>query len=316
MPLPNDERVVALANELLSAFDKIFEYHPTFRAAHAKGVLLTGKFTPSKEAATITKAEHMNREVPVFMRFSNSTGLPTIPDNSADASPRGAAVRFMLGEHKHTDIVSHSVDAFPTHDGAEFLEFLHALMAGGPAVEQFLAAHPPARAFVQMPKPFPTSFARESFFAVSAFEFLNADGKSVFGRYRILPVDGNEFLNEQDANAKDANYLMDEIAERVQQRPVRFRVLLQLAEAGDVVDDATTRWPETRRLVELGVIELTGVAPDNAEQQQRIIFDPIPRIDGINATADPLFELRAAIYLLSGRRRRAAVPVASTSSSV
>jgi len=36
-----------------------------------------------------------------------------------------------------------------------------------------------------------------------------------------------------------------------------------------------------------------------------IIFDPIPRVDGIDASDDPLLELRA-VYLLSGRRRRAA----------
>jgi catalase len=41
-------------------------------------------------------------------------------------------------------------------------------------------------------------------------------------------------------------------------------------------------------------------------EQKRIIFDPIPRVDGIDPSADPLLELRAAIYLLSGRRRRAA----------
>jgi len=34
--------------------------------------------------------------------------------------------------------------------------------------------------------------------------------------------------------------------------------------------------------------------------------DPIPRVDGIEASADPLLELRAAVYLISGRRRRAA----------
>jgi catalase len=48
------------------------------------------------------------------------------------------------------------------------------------------------------------------------------------------------------------------------------------------------------------------VAPDNAAEQKQIIFDPIPRVEGIEASADPLLELRAAIYLISGRRRRAA----------
>jgi catalase len=56
----------------------------------------------------------------------------------------------------------------------------------------------------------------------------------------------------------------------------------------------------------LGTIELTAPAPENLAQQKQIIFDPIPRVDGIEPSADPLLELRAAIYLLSGRRRRAA----------
>jgi len=48
------------------------------------------------------------------------------------------------------------------------------------------------------------------------------------------------------------------------------------------------------------------MAPHNASEQQHIIFDPIPRVDGIDTSADPLFEPRAIIYLMSGRRRRAA----------
>ena len=37
-----------------------------------------------------------------------------------------------------------------------------------------------------------------------------------------------------------------------------------------------------------------------------IIFDPIPRVDGIEPSEDPLLNTRADVYLLSGRRRRAA----------
>jgi catalase len=72
------------------------------------------------------------------------------------------------------------------------------------------------------------------------------------------------------------------------------------------VDDATIHWPESRKLVELGTVELSQVVLDTLAQQKHIIFDPIPRVDGIEPSADPLLELRAAVYLLSGRRRRAA----------
>jgi len=174
------------------------------------------------------------------------------------------------------------------------------------AIEQFLGAHPPALTFVQIPKPIPTSFAKESFFAVSAFRFTNALGVSRYGRYRVLPVAGNEYLDEAGAAAKSPNFLFDEIQERIAKGPVGFRILVQLAEDGDTVDDATVRWPEDRALITFGEISLTGITPDNAREQQQIIFDPIPRVEGVEASTDPLFEPRANIYLMAGRRRRSA----------
>jgi catalase len=79
-----------------------------------------------------------------------------------------------------------------------------------------------------------------------------------------------------------------------------------LAEDGDTVDDATVRWPEQRPQRAFGEVTLQEIAPNNAVEQQHIIFDPIPRVDGIEASADPLFGPRANIYLMTGRRRRAA----------
>jgi catalase len=72
------------------------------------------------------------------------------------------------------------------------------------------------------------------------------------------------------------------------------------------VDDATVHWPADRPLINLGTIVLTSLIDDNAREQKKIIFDPIPRVDGIEPSDDPLLELRAAVYLLSGRRRRQA----------
>jgi catalase len=73
-----------------------------------------------------------------------------------------------------------------------------------------------------------------------------------------------------------------------------------------VVDDVTIHWPEDRKLLALGQLSFTELVANEAHEQKNIIFDPIPRVDGIEPSDDPLLELRAAIYLLSGRRRRAA----------
>lgn len=313
MPLPQDERIVALANDLLQQFDTIFGLHPGFRPAHAKGVMLTGTFTPAARAEQLTEAPHAIRPTtPVTVRFSNSTGLPALPDNAPDANPRGFAIRFNLGEHVHTDIVSHSTDGFPTHTGQEFLELLRAIATSGPdtpspkPVEQFLGSHPAALAFVQTPKPFPSSFARETYFGVTAFAFTNASGQKRYGRYRIEPGEGNDYLSAEQVAALSANYHFEEIVERVAKQPIRFQIRVQLAKDGDQTDDATVHWPADREIVDLGTLELTNAVTDNAAQQKQIIFDPIPRVKGIEPSADPLLELRAAIYLLSGRRRRQA----------
>ena len=313
MPLPQDERVVALANDLLKQFQTIFGVHPGLRPAHAKGQMFTGTFKPARGAATLSRAPHLSREsTPVTARFSNSTGIPALPDNAPEANPRGLAIRFNLAERVHTDIISHSTDGFPTRDGAQFLEFLQAAAASGPDVpspkpiEKFLAAHPAALAFVQAPKPFPTSLARQTYFGVTAFAFTNASGQTKFGRYRIVPEQGNDYLTDEQVPKISPNYHFDEIVERVGKGPIRFKVLAQIAAEGDTTDDATVHWPESRELVELGTVELTSALSDSVAQQKHIIFDPIPRVDGIEPSGDPLLELRAAIYLLSGRQRRAA----------
>jgi catalase len=313
MPLPSDEKLIQLGNDLIKTLDTMFGEHSGFRPAHAKGVLLTGTFTPSHEAASLTRAPHITRpSTPVTARFSDGTGVPFIPDNDPNSKPHGFAIRFNLAEHVHTDIISHSTDGFPTRTGQEFLEFLRAVAASGTSksspspIEVFLGSHPAALAFVQAPKPSPASFAKEAYFGVSAFRFINKDGVEHYGRYRISPQAGVEHLDDAVAKAKDANYLFEELKQRLTSGPIRFDIDVQVANKSDIVDDATIHWPADRQVIPFGTVSLTAEAADQSHEQKHIIFDPIPRVDGIEPSADPLLELRAAIYLLSGRRRRQA----------
>jgi catalase len=309
MPLPTDEKLLNLSKDFVRQFDTMFGEHPGYRQAHAKGILLTGTFTPTELAARLTRAPHMNQQTPVTVRFSNGTGLPQIPDADPNANPRGCAVRFHLGPHVHTDIISHSTNGFPAHTGEEFLEMLRAAVnPDQTAIQKFLAAHPAALAFVQTPKPTPASFAREAYFAVSAMRFTNDKGVNRFGRYRLIPEAGVEHLDDAALSAKQPNFLFDELAARVTRAPIRFGLSVQLALDGDPANDATVQWPMDRPTMNLGTIELTQTVPNDAAEQQHIIFDPIPRVDGIDASDDPLLELRAAVYLMGGRRRRSASP--------
>jgi catalase len=302
----------ALAEELLGALDGLFGLHPGFRPAHAKGLMCSGTFTPAAGAAQLTRAPHAGRpSTPVTVRFSDSTGLPTVPDNDpALSGPRGFAVRFHLGEHDHTDVIGHSTNGFPVRTGEEFVEFLRAAAAAGAGKPEmmgsFLAAHPNAKRFVEAPKPIPSSFAREAYFAVTSFKFTNAAGASRHGRFRIRPSDGTEYLSNEQAARNPPTFLFDEIGPRLTNGPAKLGIFVQMAGPGDDVTDASTPWPESREELTFGTITLTARVDDSEPERRKMIFDPLPRIDGIDSSGDPLTEARADLYLLSGRRRRRA----------
>jgi catalase len=308
------EQVDPLSRDTLQAFDDLFGLHAGFRPVHAKGILLSGIFIPSAGVGALTKAPHVSRpSIRVAVRFSDFAGVPTVPDYDLEgASPRGIAIRFYLQDHLHTDIIAHSVDGFPTRTVEDFLQFLRAIHASNPGapkptpIETFLSSRPAALAFVQAPKPIPTSFAKESFYSVSAYKFTSSAGVSKFGRYRIVPQDGNEYLESLAAAKKSPNFLFDDIKDRIAGGAIKMRVVVQVASDGDVVDDSTVHWTNERPLLEFGTIELNGLVPEGDVAQRQIIFDPIPRVDGIEPSGDPLLDPRASLYLVSGHRRRAA----------
>jgi catalase len=271
-------------------------------------VLLKGTFTPSAKAGELSRAQHFNSpSTPVIARFSSSTGIPNLPDTDPNGNPRGFALRFMLAEtprRVHTDIVSHSVDAFPdpTVEGA--VAFFKSLTNG--TVGDFVGSHPAALAFVQAPKPTPSAFGREKYFSVSAFKLVAADGKATFVRYRFLPAAGEDYLDEEALKGKGPEFLFDGVPAALQNGPIVFKLAAQVAAEGDVTDDSSVHWPEEREVVELGSVSLETLDDQDEAHQKTYIFDPIPRVDGVEPSGDPLLDLRASLYLISGRQRRAA----------
>jgi catalase len=222
------------------------------------------------------------------------------------------AIRFHLGDHVHTDIIAHSINAFPARTGEEFLEFLRAVGASGPGspepppIVAFLETHPAAKNFVQTPKPIPSSFARQEYFAITAFKLIDASGESRFGRFHIRPEAGIDHLSAERLQKKTSDFLSAEMSARLANGPAVFRIMVQLAEPEDNVIDSTSIWPATRTEAELGTLTIKARIDELAPENRKIIFDPLPRMDGIDSAGDPITQLRSDIYLHSGRRRRSA----------
>src|SRR5262245_62123807 len=171
-----DESEKSVPEQIVDTLNTLFGKHPGFRAAHAKGIVCEGEFTPAAAAATLSKAPHLQgKPVKVTVRFSDATGIPDVPDGVADAGPRGLAVRFHLPGGGSTDIVTVAYNRFPVATGEEFLAFLKAVAASGKdapkptELEKFLEAHPKAKKVATAPKPVPNSFATEPYFGINAF---------------------------------------------------------------------------------------------------------------------------------------------------
>ncbi|KAI1775743.1 catalase related protein [Hypoxylon cercidicola] len=311
MPLPDDPAVVQTSTELVNTLQTISGPQPGYRPAHARGILLDGVFKPTEQAASLSDAWHFQgrNKKTIVARFSSSTGDPQIADNNPSGNPRGFAIRFVERwepRRVHTDIIAHSVDGFPGTTGQEVLEFFNAARDG--TMEDYLSTHPKAQAFVAMRKPTPVSFARENYFGINAFRFIKSrpNRRETIIRYRLVPEARGRHYTRAQARGKEPNFLHDELLERLENGPIVFRLMAQIAEEGDVTNDNTVKWPEDRELVELGTIRLEAPSAAQKAEQKYMIFDPIPRTQGIEPTDDPLLDVRAGVYLISGRQRREA----------
>ncbi|MGH1573078.1 catalase family peroxidase [Methylobacterium sp. P31] len=307
--LPALAQEASTAEQTIDVMNTLFGKHPGTRANHAKGVVGEGSFTPSAEAATISKASlFKGPAVPVTIRFSDATGIPTIPDGAANANPHGLALKFKLSDGSDMDVVTNALKYFPVATGEEFRDLLKAVAESGPnaahptALERFAAAHPAAATAGKTAKT-PSSLARQTYNGVNAFIFVDANGKRQPFRFRIEPVQGEEILSPEDAAKRDPNFLMAEIGPRVAKEPAKFRVLAQLAAPGDPTNDATKPWPDDRKTVDLGTLTVTKVVPDSAEAEKALLFMPNNLTDGIEVSDDPLIDARVQAYAVSFSRR-------------
>jgi catalase len=295
--------------QLVDALNIAFGRHPDARAIHAKGVVLQGDFTPSRAASSITKAPHMqSMVVPVTVRFSNFAGIPTQPDNDSSANPRGFAVKFHLPDGGQSDILAISFNGFPSPTADDFRDLLIALGTSGPGaakptpLDTYLGSHPVAKTFLTAPKPSPASFATTPYFAVNAFKFTSTTGGVTYGRYQFLPVSGAHYLSADQAAKASSDYLQDEIPRRIKNGPVLFKLVLQVAEQGDRLDDPSIDWPDTRRTVELGVLKIARAVADTDAASRDLLFIPNTVPDGITPV-DPMITDRAPTYVVSYGRR-------------
>jgi catalase len=300
-----------LCKAIIDAINEVAGVHPGHRAVHAKGTLCAATFTAAPAAAHLTTAAHMQGDpIRAHVRFSNGSGDPDAPDGAPDG--RGMAVKLYLPEGTTTDIVAVTLPCFFVRTAADFLDFTRARKpdpeTGQPdmaVLGAFLGAHPEAQPALQaaLSANPPTSYMRVAYNGIHAFRFIAASGTSRYARCSLEPPDGEEFLDRDEARRRDPNYLQLELGERLAAGPGIFSLVAQLADPSDPIDDPTVAWPPERERVELGRLEVTGLAFDREQDDDVLVFDPTRVTPGIECSDDQILQARSHAYAESVLRR-------------
>jgi catalase len=300
---------VAITSEhAIDTVNEVFGRHKGFRALHAKGTLCKGTFTAAPDAARLTRAAHMQgQSLPANIRFSNGSGNPEHPDFNPDV--RGIGVKIYLPDGSRTDIVAQSVPRFPARTPEAFVEFLRASEPAPAALWRlpwFLVRNPQAvgglPANLPALKP-PASYASIPYYAVHAYRWLAADGGERYVRYTFVPQSVQDRISGREAKRRGADYLQQEIRDRLARGSVRFTLELQIATPGDNADDPTVQWPAGRQRIAAGTLEVTGIETEREHGGDVLVFDPTRVTEGIELSADPILQFRAGAYGASVARR-------------
>ncbi|KAB2941207.1 MAG: catalase family peroxidase [Hyphomicrobium sp.] len=294
----------AQPEQLIDALNAVFGAHAKMRAAHTKGICVKGNFTPTAEAAALSKAPLFAAPVPLVGRFSLGGGNPAAPDNQKD-NVRGIALHFQLPDGGVSDLVMVSAPIFVAKTPEQFLELL-TIVAGKDKdkLDAFFKANPETTrqgAWLKA-RPTPASYATADYYGVHTFALINAKGDRQPIKWKAEPVGGFVGLSDQEAEGKGMDFYAAELNERFAKGPAEFNLYAVLGQPGDQDDDPTSEWPADRKSVKMGTISITGLENDAACDVA--IFDPNALAGGIEASKnDKILPMRSLDYAVSFGRR-------------
>ena len=292
-------------------FESTFGKFEGYRRSGAKGICATGEFTGSADARALsTTSAFSGKPVPVVARFSVGGANPKVADNGK--SQRNMALQFDLPGGEQWLMGNINAPVFGAATPAQFLGRLTSLqpdpttkLADPAKVKAFADANPEVllqgKYFAS--QPVPASFGAVNYWGVHAYAFVNAKGDKQYGKWIFEPVGGVQGLSDDEAKARGASFLFDDLRQRVKDGKVAFNFNMELAQPGDTLDSATTVLPEGRKKVNLGMLKITSVSEDASGACLTINYNPMVMPKGIEPSADPMLAARAAPYAVSLGRR-------------
>jgi catalase len=296
------------ADTLQRASGKVF---PGYRRAHAKGVCVAGHFSSNGAGAALSRATLFTAgDVPVIGRFSTNAGDPMAADGTALFHALG--LRFMLPRGEEWRMAIDHTPIFIVSTPKDFIDLQIANTAdpatGKPdpaKLPAFVASHPETKTFLDLIKatPVPSSFANGTYYSIHAFRFIDSRGGQQMVRWRFEPEAAFSAVDPAAPAAQTPNFLFDELLTRAGQGPLRWHLILTVANPDDRTDNATVQWTGDHRQIDAGILVLDQASTEAEGQCLGYNFDPTIVPAGVALSDDPLLPARSAAYSASFVRR-------------
>jgi catalase len=246
----------------------------------------------------------------VIARFSVGGGSPKASDKAK--SVRGLALKFNGPRGESWETANISAPVFFANSPENFVKFLEARRpdpaTGRPdpaKVKAFNDSHPDAKPQIEWlaKAPVPASYATVNYWGANAFEFTTPANKKVFGKWMFEAASGQKGLSDDELKQLGDDFLADELRKRAADKSIAFNFNVQIAEQGDVVNDATVPLPANRKVVTAGRLVIDKVEAGPGGACDKITYNPLVLPKGVGPSADPTLVARPASYGISLSRR-------------
>ncbi|MGA9824246.1 MAG: catalase family peroxidase [Methylocystis sp.] len=277
------------------------------RRNHAKGICFTGRFESNGGGSALSRAQVFTRgQYPALGRFNLGAADPNAPDATVRVRGMGLRISTPDGQEWRTAMINPPF--FPVSTPQAFYELLVASASKDPsAMRTFAGAHPEIAAFGAWAKsaPWTGSYAEDRFNGLNAFIFVDGSGAEHAVRWSLLPAAQPVPVSPDELAKRGPNFLEQEIAERVRGGPLRWTMMVTVANPDDPTADPSKAWPEDRRSVDVGTLTVQQIQPERDGPCRDINFDPTVLPIGIRTSDDPFPAARSSVYAKSYDRRTA-----------
>ena len=286
------------ANKVVEAFAPPGGPALGHRRNHAKGICFTGVFEANGAGSTLSKAPAFLRgQYPIVGRFNLASPNLSAPD--ATVRVRGVGLQITTPDGQMWRSAMIDAPFFPVSTPQALYGLTVASGSKDPnAMKNFVAAHQELATFGGWAQsaPWTGSFAEERYNSLNSFTFTNASGATSIVRWSLVPAAQPVPVQPDELAKGGPDVLEQEITQRVKSGPLKWTMVITVANPGDPTADPSKAWPQDRRTVEVGTLVVQQIEPEPDGPCRDINYDPTVLPSGISTSDDPFPAARSSAY--------------------